>query len=66
METTSNTSSSFENQNTKFGIDCVEFRPTNAKFSSQVIENSDSESILNTTACETVDGETSKLDMSSI
>ena len=66
METTSNISSSFENQNTNFGIDCVEFHPTNAKFSSQVVDHSDSDSILNTTACETVDGETSKLDMSSI
>jgi hypothetical protein len=66
METTSNTSSSFENQNNNFGIDCMEFHPTNAKFSSQIIDHSDSESILNTTACETVEGDFSKLDMSSI
>ena len=34
LETTSNTSSSFENQAGNFGIDCVEFHPTNAKFTS--------------------------------
>lgn len=66
METTSNVSSSFDNQNTNFGIDCCEFHPTKAKFSSQVVDHSDSESGLNSTTCETVDGETSKLDMSSI
>ena len=66
LETTSNSSSSFENQAAHYGIDCVEFHPTAPKFTSQVVDQSDSDSLMNTTACETVDLESSKMDISSV
>jgi hypothetical protein len=71
IEVSSNNSSSFEaqNKNSSFGIDCEEFKPkANAKFQSSVfpqhqsdLTNDDSTS--NTTACDTIDQDNSKMDI---
>ena len=71
IEVSSNNSSSFEAQtkNSSFGIDCEEFRPrANPKFQSSVFPHQQSDltnddSTSNTTACDTVDQDNSKMDI---
>ena len=75
LEISSNHSSSFEahTKSSNFGMECEEFRPkSNSKFQSSVfpqtqtdltIEDSNSESYTNTTACDTIDQDNSKMDI---